>query len=414
MLNINKIVVISGLLLLSRMACATEMGVQFYVDFNVAGTASEQKIFRETLSIWVSQLADYYQDSNINLQPEIVSISFGDYSKGETDAQKLLDRIGRREGDFSGLFKRAHEFGADYTIAIFPTLRDGDKALCGRAEGVHHSIGQIASLYNSYAVMSNQAACRASTLAHEIGHLQGLVHGDYVAKAFKDSSHTNGRLNNDNRAKGWGEGNRDGVLQANEFGTIMVGNYQYDIEGRVRLAPVFSSPNVSHVNCGSDKKCGDKANGDAAAVLNKNIEFYTSHATPDVDMLSYASANLASCIKNSYPTSELSDKILSYKDIDKVHNIDCPSRDIDSVAGLEKITGLANSSSAYINLSNNKIVSLLPLMNVNKSARINLSGNVVASCHQLDLLMSEHTNVVRPSRCLNIAALMIASSYAMH
>lgn len=414
--TIKNILTTLTLMQITHLSIADELGIQFYVDSTVvrSATDAQQEVWKEDLAIWVDEVADFYKDSDIDLQPKIVRVVFGDFDGGSTDSSTLKNRMAKETGNFENLFDLADEFGADYTIAIFGDItKDGD-TLCGSASGIGSNKSKITSLKLSYAIMTDSLSCQATTLAHELGHLQGLVHGDYVDTLT--GNHIYGRLNNDNRAKGWGEGNANGILEANEFGTIMVGNYQFnkDLEGGSRLAPVFSNPKITHINCGQNIKgenedCGDATNGNASAILNENIENYTSHAEPDVHTVKYSSSELSACIRSAYPIRENS----NYNDIDEVTTINCQNKDIGSLAGLEEITALHTSSNVNVNFSKNRIVSLQPLMKLHKSATINLTGNNVASCHQLDELENTHINLQRPERCLNVAAIIVAVNFIL-
>lgn len=409
-----------------------DMGIYFHVDQSLAETAQEQKEISQNIVEWVEDLNYFYQDSYVGLNAVISGIRFADYTEGNVDGETLLTMMQNESGAFAGMFDRAREFGADYNVLVghdFITTALGEDGqeiifnICGLAsQGANSDL--IKDLRHSVSILDGlDESCGALTLAHELGHNQGLVHGDYVNAALGiDDSQIDGRLNGDDRAKGWGEGNADKKLDPNEFSTIMVGNYQSIIEGESRLVPVFSSPSVMDELCGSDRNCGDFDNGDVIEVINENNATYTGKATPDVHTLTYSSRELSNCIRSQYPVDHSNDN----SDIDRVYKVECASQNISSIGGLSQITGLvkgglsidgeseeADLLAPSIDLSNNLFVDLKPLFDVRGDSVINLSGNNVANCHQLEQLQKTHPNLTIPDQCLNIGALLAAISVVL-
>lgn len=389
----NLLFTVIVIILFSKAVLAKEMGINFYVDVTVANTVQQQNDFRGDLIVWVSEMEDFYNDSGIDLQPIIVGIEFDDFSQGEIDLVTLKNSIATKQEKFSDIFSRADELGADYSIVVLHTLVNAyNQNICGSASGVGSTISKISSLELSYAVMADSWSCQASTLAHELGHIQGLVHGDYVDVLAGD--HVAGRLSD--QAKGWGEGNQNGMLEANEFGTMMVGNYQAIIEGNRRLVPVFSNIKVGNYLCGYDLSCGDAVNGDAASVINDHIDHYTSHAERDIHTIHFQDAELSNCISSAYPIV-VGDR---YNDVDQIVNIECTNMNINNIEGIEEITGLAINEFVNIDLSGNNIEDISPLQGLHTSAVIDLSNNDAIGCDQLDQLALTHDNLIRSDICL--------------
>ncbi|RYZ84368.1 MAG: hypothetical protein EOO68_31725 [Moraxellaceae bacterium] len=358
-----------------------------------------------------------YSNSSASIELKSVGVVFKDISKGNTisDTTILFDNLKAEKQGFEKLKSTAMELGADYTIAVLPTLKDGASSLCGQAATVSRTQDEINAKDFTNSTVLTDYGCGSSTLVHELGHVMGLAHGDIVATASGNNAHKNG-LNT--YSKGWGvivsivtknTDSSDEKLEAGEFGTIMSGNYvKYwtNTTGSGVKVPLFSNPSIRDTRCGIDSNgnglvCGSASNGDAARALRENVAAYARHQTVDVHALSYLSGEFANCIVAQYPH----DTTTNDHDIDKISSLDCPSKNIRTVYGIQNITGLISGSTIPdIDLRNNFIVGLGALQPMHKDAVIDLTGNDVADCHQMQILKTSHPNTKLPAGCFNTAA----------
>ncbi len=252
-------------------AQAETVDIRFVVADSLAATPAVQQQTIAKLSSYVEQLNGYYRSSQVNLQAEIVDVSFAAMAKAE--AVSVLRDMEQEQNGFTGLFDKARQLGADYTIAIADDLLINGKLGCGRALAVNRTLTDIASTRKALAVMS--FVCGAHTLAHELGHLMGLNHGFLVNDCAPGKGHNSAITP---YANGYGEGNCDGQAQPGEFGDIMVGGWMRAVNGNDKSSlPFFSNPRIQDVRCGSKGQCGDPHIGDAARALNEHAHYYAGH-----------------------------------------------------------------------------------------------------------------------------------------
>lgn len=423
----------AGLCTAPLMSAGAEIGVRFVVDDSLVTTwRSEQKI-RDELDSWLNETNTILADSQIDMilyRAETVMTDMATNSSGSTISNEsvIFDHMKREINGFANLENRAKEIGADYTVTIVPALDNGktgddERKYCGIANQVSRNSDEISARYFMQSAAIVKYTCGADTFAHELGHLFGLAHGTQVATALDSSSHKNGYHT---YSKGWGrivditskgDSEEDETQEAGEYGTVMVGNYlQYwSRRNASTYVGIFSNPQVSDVTCSINSQpspCGNQYLGDAARTIREFRHDYAAHETPDVHTLDFYDKNLQACILQTYPYTPGSDAY----DINRIRSITCSGADVSSIDGLENITGFTFPSMnahfpptvayPYIDLSNNRIVNLAALYNVIPEASINLQGNDVANCHQLDELEQTHSGLIRPERCLNIAALI--------
>ncbi len=396
---------IIGLLLYFLIICnnanaTTTFGVQFYIDDILVNTTSEA-FMRHEMNRWVIETNEFYESSEADIRIELVNIVFRDITGNGSNVfpaalMILMERF--REG-FVDIPQTAQTFGADYTIAVVDTMNDE----CGRAQGVAMDVEGL--FFNNLAVM--QYTCDADTLAHEIGHLMGLSHGDLVASCY-GSANANGFSS---YSKGYGIGNCDSIFQSGEFGTLMVGNYMARVSGGRGQVNLFSNPDIISPMCGTDQICGNLGNGNAARQLNERQHYYNSHASPNVETLDYIDPNFRDCMLQNYSGSDVKD----------IESINCSGRGITNIGDIERF-----KFARFIDLSNNNITNVDALMTLdgadeetwltywglgettektNKVASINLLGNDNIMCHVLDPLDEMYPNKVnRPPNCFNVGA----------
>jgi hypothetical protein len=263
--------VLISVLYASGSAWAETIGIRFVVSADLGVTEAQRKTTQDKLKTYMDVLNGYYRNSEVALKAEIVQIEFTRIASAE-DIQIINDMAHERNG-FEAMFQKAHDSGADYTIAIVSKLIVQGKPGCGRAYAVNQSIAAISDPRKAFAVV--HFACGAHTIAHELGHLMGLNHGTLVSSCYPNMGHTSAIAP---YANGYAEGNCDGKPQPGEFGDIMVGGHMREIMGNDKgNLPLFSNPRIHDERCGKNRTCGDPATGDAARALNENAHYFASH-----------------------------------------------------------------------------------------------------------------------------------------
>lgn len=258
---------VCGLLLPQRVD-AEVIGLRFVVDNTLGATENQRLALIRKLENDVDGLNGYYRESLVTLSATIVQIEFAPVQT--RDALEILKNMAQENNGFAELFAKAGEFGADYTIAIVGKLRLRGKSICGRALAVNKTLEEIADVRRSLAVINSR--CQAQTLAHELGHLMGLNHGDKVDECDPGKGHKTALTP---YAKGYAEGECNGQSGAAKFGTIMVGGWMKAINGDGHSnLPIFSNPLIRDPRCGLKGICGDPESGDAARVLNEHAKYY--------------------------------------------------------------------------------------------------------------------------------------------
>ena len=255
----------------STSAWAETIGIRFIVSDDLGRTTLQRQSTQAALKQYVTGLNERYRNSEVALKAEIVQIEFTRITSA-SDIQIIYDMSHERNG-FEAMFRKQHDSGADYTIAIVNKLIVQGNPGCGRAYAVNQSIAAISDPRKAFTVV--HFACGAHTIAHELGHLMGLNHGTLVDFCNPKMGHTSAIAP---YANGYAEGNCDGKPQPGEFGDIMVGGYMREIMGNDKgNLPIFSNPRIHDERCGKNKTCGDPAIGDAARALNENAHYFAPH-----------------------------------------------------------------------------------------------------------------------------------------
>lgn len=363
-------------------AFAETIGIRFIVSDELGQNGTQRQTTQAALERVVTELNGYYRNSEVMLRAEIVDVDFPRIAA--VDIMPILDDMEHERNGFAAMFRRANEYGADYTVAVTTNLTIRGKRGCGRGYAVNKTREDIASTRRAFAAID--FACGAHTLAHELGHLMGLNHGTRVDQCQPGKGHISAIAP---YANGYAAGNCDGKPQPGEFGTIMVGGWMKEINGNGHGSlPMFSNPRIRDERCGTSKICGDTIIGDAARALNENARYYAAHEEPDVHTLRYGSAELLACIKQKYRGKEIAD----------LEELICPNAEISSLAGVERLTALRR-----IDLSGNRLEDISPLRELPTELveRIDLQKNSRISCKSLDGLADRFIGkVVRPASCL--------------
>lgn len=392
--NLIKCLLILLCLCFSNLVKAKEYSLNFYVDDNMVNAYSRTTdYFHGEMVRWINEVNDYYINSNVDLKVKVANVFFGDYSSGGSvrNPSTLLNDMVASRNAFIDLDNNADRFGADYSVGVFLTLT----GVCGKASSVNGGLNA-----NSLQTVL-RFHCDSDTLAHELGHLMGLAHGNQVATCLNNTAHRNGSVTS--YAKGYAVTNCDGNLATDEFGTLMVHNYMYNSNMENSTANnvfMFSNANISRSSCG-DGACGSATTGDASRALNIYKNTYASYESPDVDTLNYSGNNLTSCISNKYSGIEISQLV----------TLSCSNSLISDLGGITQLTSMS-----IIDLSNNNINAVHQLGRLNNStvATVNLLGNDAAICSQLDALDTKFPGKIqRPSKCLNMGALVATLALLM-
>lgn len=356
---------------------AETIGLGFWVDDQLAQTSAQKQALEHRLARQVDELNTLFRDSQVDLMAMIVNIEY--IGIEHKNALKVLDEMVAERNGFVDLFSIADEHGADYNFAIVSQLTLRGKQNCGRAYAVNKTPNEIASIRRAIAVING--ACGAQTLAHELGHLQGLNHGNLVDACLPGKGYNTALTQ---YALGYAQGNCDRQPQPGEFGTIMVGGYMQEINGDGRSnLPLFSNARLKDIRCGSQGVCGNVEFADAARVLNDNAPLYAAHAEPDVHTLTYASTALAECVSERYRFAE----------IDELTELACPNAGITTIEGIQQLKYLQR-----IDLSGNPIVDARQLL-IFPAAQIesvNLSNTNLSSASVRELVTYFGTKVVLP------------------
>lgn len=362
-------------LLMSGLARGETIGLGFIVDEDLI---SRREAVSSELNNWVETLNGYYRNSQVDLQAEIAFVDFAPIK--DKEVLRVLDAMSQERDGFTNLFRRAGEYGADYSVAVVGGLLVRGKRGCGRALDINRTHAALASTRKALAAV--EFACGAHTLAHELGHLMGLNHGTLVDTCDPGKNHTAAIAP---YANGYGVGNCDGKRQAGEWGDIMVGGAMRTVTGNQHdhLA-IFSNPRLRDPRCGASGVCGDEKTGDAARALNENAHLFASHEEPDVHVLPYRDAALAACIYARYKDKEIAE----------LKRLECPRAQIVSVHGMGRLNALQE-----IDLAGNPLVDLGDLETLSPTVvrRIDLSASPNLPCAALARLEARFPGRIRHS-----------------
>lgn len=357
------------------------MDLRFIVSDELGVDVARQLAVRKKLEQYVSEINGFYGDSRVDLQARIVEVAFSRIIA--LDAVDILQEMAREGHGFAGMFQRADELGADYTIAVMKKLMLRGKPNCGRGYAVNQTLEAISSTRKAFAVVN--LGCGSHTLAHELGHLMGLNHGSLVDLCQPGMGHTSAIAP---YANGYGVGNCDGKPQPGEFGTIMVGGWMGRIMGNDRASVrLFSNPLLRDERCGANRICGDPAIGDEARALNEHARYYVAHEEPDVQTLSYGSPQLGGCIHEKYHGQEIAE----------LEELSCPGAAIKTLVGIEQLTSLKR-----IDLADNALeeVDSLLLLPADWVERIDLRHNSRIPCQARKRLAERfHDKVILLDGC---------------
>jgi hypothetical protein len=281
---------------------------------------------------------------------------------------------------------------SDYSVTFLQHLGE---QLCDAVQDSSHCRVAINNLSDhKYFVGAVKFDGGSMTVAHELGHTMGLIHGEHVIRVCKDVQNVFDfrGYGISKYAGGFAVGNCDDTSTEAEGGDIMADSY---VDGST--SPIFSSPNYN-ANClVNGGICGNASNADATRALNENLRYYDKQDT-DVAELSYPDINLKNCLMSKY----LDNEVKGFK------TLACSSVDISNLKGIEKLTDLTT-----IDLSFNKLVDVKELLQLNPTViqSLYLKGNNSMLCHQSAQLKAIFSSkVVLPDSCFNIGVMIAINS----
>ncbi len=375
-------------------AQAATIGIHVVVD-SAALKGRSQDVFKSNLDTLITSSNSFFSDSQVNERLYVTKVDFRDFTNGgaNLNADTILNNMISQAGAFSGLNNEADKLGSDIVVAITPDGLNGSiGSLCGQASAIPTTVlGVVFTLRDNGRIVLNDACGTmdpmSPTLVHEIGHLMGLLHGAKAQECNRAAGSTTGGVYTFGR--GFGIGPCAGPESAG-WKDIMVHNYA----PLLHQAPIFSNPRITNsVWCNvSPFKCGDETVGDASRALNLYVDTFAAREYPDVDQLAFKDNNLKACAVK-YAGMEPNE----------LTQIDCTSKGISDIAGMEQLTKLNN-----VMLGNNKIfrVASLMVLNNNSLQQIDLTGNPSVDCNELGNLMQLFPGkILAPKSCFSSASL---------
>ncbi|WP_444894532.1 zinc-dependent metalloprotease family protein [Microbulbifer sp. TRSA001] len=347
---------------------------------SVAGGAIEDKI-----DSYIEASNDTYRASGIDITLSLASAQLitnvDDTSTNNTQNYSYEDALDDLTGGlspFHNVPNLRNTYGADFVVL----LRDTDNDWGGY--GWVDNDGGRSDLAYSIVRIKNPM----ETFTHEIGHNMGLAHSRrQVADGGVPGIET------------YAAGHGLDRNYPSEFGFVTVMAYGSAFNGAPRLA-LMSNPSINCDSGTSVSPCGiietdpdDGAN--SSKVLNARKSIYRNYRlAPTVASISFNDSNLLSCLTFSQFTLI---PVFTY--------LNCANFNIESLAGLEGLTGLT-----YVNIQDNNIYSLQPLLELPNLQTAVVSGNDNAICSQLTLLEEKlgASNVIRSDGCFPLAAVLVS------
>ena len=398
-----------GLVLTAASALALPMNTQaatydvlIYADTELLEQGNSRQGVIDQVEELIMETNVYYLNTDITLRANLARVEFLDITRSRSNVQaaELISDISNRRNGFENALNLADEIGADYVYAIVGSnLIHGSKDVCGRAIAVNTTLQAIKQTDRSIAV--SELRCGPRTFAHEIGHLMGLAHGNWVAKCEKDSAHKTALTP---YARGFGRGEcHDNGADQDDVGTIMTGNYIRSTLGSgwmtsYYMVPFFSTSQYMSYGFLCRFGCGHPDYADSTRAIEENKASYASHEFPDVHTFNYDDPKLAECIESGY----------KYYEVSEMTQISCFNASIRDLSGISQLTELTS-----LNFASNPLYSVRPILSFDEQniAFIDLSDINNLPCFEHAQLNNKfgEAKVAKSDSCFPLTAIISTS-----
>lgn len=213
-----------------------------------------------------------YTNSGVDLNIVKAGQDLVYYDNGNTTATAFSHLANKTHIAFADVNRRRVQTQADFVVLLRP--RKSDTAVCGKA----FFVGNVANPATDYWTLGGYAYAHISincydfVLAHELGHIMGLVHSrDAVGEPANGKAYAYGA----------------GYKVANDFNTIMASTVGYTALPCCQYLPVFSTPAATCTGkSGVPKACGvdsNQSNGADAVLAINNIASQLPKFSDDSD-----------------------------------------------------------------------------------------------------------------------------------
>ncbi len=250
-----------------------EISILFLYTPDAVRLYGSEAAVKSRIDLIVSFANTAYSNSGIDLRIVKAATDLVYYDNANTTATAFSHLGNKTHPAFMGVNKRRMETQADFVVLVRP--QKADASVCGKA----YFVGDVANPATDYWTLGGYAYAHVSincydfVLAHELGHIMGLVHSrDAVGETNVGKSYPYA----------------SGYRVANDFNTILASTKGYPPPlACCSYLPVFSSPAATCTGkSGVPKSCGvDSAlsNGADAVKAINNIAAQLPRFSDDSD-----------------------------------------------------------------------------------------------------------------------------------